>query len=1234
MNQFSISINSAYAIFNSKLLTWIPKTENIYYDSFDFISSQPIQFDNLGSKKVAKIYCNNQICHTITEEGLIFSWGNDREKYGILGLGNNYIITSPTLNENLLKKKIINLSLSEKHCAALDKSNNLYTWGYGPYGELCFNKNNIKFNLPQLVNDKININPINILCGSSYTIIEDFDKSLIYFGIICPKDKLNLIKYPNEDNYLKYIPFTDNEVKKYKKIVCGNSMIGLIDFNGNLYIYNDYNGLLLVKIPYPIKSVKIIHNLIYALTNDYGLIYEFQPSNITSSIFDYKENIYNISTDIDNIDLIDTPYYDNVLFFNFKASKEYIEKIEKDNIKIFTPIKLSGKTKSSNNIFIKEERKYHSIKDSIINKPNFFPTNILEKNLDKSTKRINRISQLLNHLFDKSINDIKTINSYNIPNTNKIKLVQLTNGFNESNNYSLNGSLNIKKNNSLNFAPLIKKRSKSFNEKNFMKEKSKFNLKKQYNFIDSSNVYLLTNGNAKNMNSFRKSLTKIFNKDFKYSNDENGLNSLNYSSNNFLNSDNKYFQERYFEDNTNSIKRFNFTDEVKKNIEDNKLTFSNNENNENEILVKKINFNDEKKLEKKNFEENKYLLKFLNKNPSFQINKDNNEKNDINNYIKEEEDFDREFNIIENSNEKFVESNLISKKKSQNKEEKLKLKIDNYFLQKNLSNGMDKSNINNELINEIQSSNGLNNNIDKNNILLKNKINIKITPKKLYSTDSLKNISNNLSLNGTLKTKINSYNQINNNNKKEEELFNKIFRAKNIEENEKSNKSNQKSDDKINNNNIQNKYIFKKKTYSNSSFQYIKKDISNKIKNEKKTLSNNKREYDSFNDSNETKTTEKINHTRASTYIMSRQTSEKITKKNSKDIFLYDEKKNTIKVKNIMKRAFSHGKSSFSQHKNNQFNSNYTQEKPIMVLSENENLNSNGNNYLNNFNIFENCNLNNTAKNTIYQHKNLIENFSSNNNNEKKENKTNSHIIHFTKIIKKTINKKKFIKTIPINNSNGNILRETDNHFIIRNKNINQSELIKENNNINIKEQPLKLIYKTNSDGNENLNQQNTNNNNDNYNENINNNNNKENNTINNIINNNINGKKEEIQKDKNGIPIIKKSLKNISIMNKINKTEQSKISLTTNKTLNEIEKDIKSYILENMFNNKKSPLLLPTESPRVAIKPILLDYNQSTISNLEEPLELEKSSRLSSISNINHSNKEYQLIKNENNKF
>ena len=128
MNQFSISINSAYAIFDSKLLTWIPKSENIYYDSFDFISSNPIKFDNLGSKKVSKIFCNNQICHIITDEGLIYSWGNDREKYGVLGLGNNYNIILPTLNTNFyIKKRIIDIYLFYKHFVVLYIFINLYS---------------------------------------------------------------------------------------------------------------------------------------------------------------------------------------------------------------------------------------------------------------------------------------------------------------------------------------------------------------------------------------------------------------------------------------------------------------------------------------------------------------------------------------------------------------------------------------------------------------------------------------------------------------------------------------------------------------------------------------------------------------------------------------------------------------------------------------------------------------------------------------------------------------------------------------------------------------------------------------------------------------------------------------------------------------------------------------------------------------------------------------------------
>lgn len=67
-----------------------------------------------------KIACNNYVVHAISDEGQVFSWGNDREKLGVLGLGLTYNQQSPILNLNFSNKKIIDISLSEKHAAALD----------------------------------------------------------------------------------------------------------------------------------------------------------------------------------------------------------------------------------------------------------------------------------------------------------------------------------------------------------------------------------------------------------------------------------------------------------------------------------------------------------------------------------------------------------------------------------------------------------------------------------------------------------------------------------------------------------------------------------------------------------------------------------------------------------------------------------------------------------------------------------------------------------------------------------------------------------------------------------------------------------------------------------------------------------------------------------------------------------------------------------------------------------
>jgi hypothetical protein len=58
--------------------------------------------------------------HAIAEDGYIYSWGEDTNKTGILGLGKIYNQTRPHLNDNLLNKRITSVSMSGKHVCAVD----------------------------------------------------------------------------------------------------------------------------------------------------------------------------------------------------------------------------------------------------------------------------------------------------------------------------------------------------------------------------------------------------------------------------------------------------------------------------------------------------------------------------------------------------------------------------------------------------------------------------------------------------------------------------------------------------------------------------------------------------------------------------------------------------------------------------------------------------------------------------------------------------------------------------------------------------------------------------------------------------------------------------------------------------------------------------------------------------------------------------------------------------------
>ena len=48
----------------------------MYEDDYQFLYEYPINYSNIN-RRLRKIICNNEVCHAITESGIVFSWGND-----------------------------------------------------------------------------------------------------------------------------------------------------------------------------------------------------------------------------------------------------------------------------------------------------------------------------------------------------------------------------------------------------------------------------------------------------------------------------------------------------------------------------------------------------------------------------------------------------------------------------------------------------------------------------------------------------------------------------------------------------------------------------------------------------------------------------------------------------------------------------------------------------------------------------------------------------------------------------------------------------------------------------------------------------------------------------------------------------------------------------------------------------------------------------------------------------
>jgi hypothetical protein len=94
-------------------------------------------------------------------------------------------------------------------------------------------------------------------------------------------------------------------------------VISLIDFNGNVYLYNENEGLNKLLLDRPITNIKSLDNSLLALSQDREFLYKLTYFGNPSKLEFYEITTFLIELEYrDNLSIINTPNNSNLIFFN------------------------------------------------------------------------------------------------------------------------------------------------------------------------------------------------------------------------------------------------------------------------------------------------------------------------------------------------------------------------------------------------------------------------------------------------------------------------------------------------------------------------------------------------------------------------------------------------------------------------------------------------------------------------------------------------------------------------------------------------------------------------------------------------------------------------------------------------------------------------------------------------------------------------------------------------------
>ena len=152
--------------------------------SLNFLESDPRTFGGLKSIKISSLSCNNAVAIFLSEDGTLYSEGNDLlNKFGILGVGEIYSLTSPSPISTLFDHRIKLISVGYSHACALNSVGYLFTWGTGKRGQLG-HKGIEKMAMPKLVESAKVFNGKQAICSYNVTALLTGGGFVFVYGVL------------------------------------------------------------------------------------------------------------------------------------------------------------------------------------------------------------------------------------------------------------------------------------------------------------------------------------------------------------------------------------------------------------------------------------------------------------------------------------------------------------------------------------------------------------------------------------------------------------------------------------------------------------------------------------------------------------------------------------------------------------------------------------------------------------------------------------------------------------------------------------------------------------------------------------------------------------------------------------------------------------------------------------------------------------------------------------------